>query len=415
MAKKLVPIKGSVRLRGQKWHYSFDGAKINGKRNTITGVCEGATTEKEAIQYLNKVYTEYIEYGTLSRQDKISFSDFVNSWEKRYFEYNDNLNTQSTYKSLLKNHIIPILGKHYLTNITPIIVQDLINTKSKTMAKSSISSIIAVLDSIFYYAVHVDRLVISNPCDYVRIPKKLVKTDQQKTIKSNALTIEQINEIFSYWSSDLNMFGIYLMGYIFGIRISEACAICWEDFDFDKNILHIKRQIMRDDKSKTYKVTSPKSITSDRDLVFNEAISKFLKKLKSKQSQNKIKYGEHFVYYVNVNDYIVIKNNNNLKNAPLNFVFTLESGKFLTKNHVTGYTVTARRNLGFYFRYHQFRHTHGTMIRGLGADPFEVQGRLGHAKVDTTSIYVEEDEASANKMKDILDVCLQKINLSTIG
>lgn len=54
-------MKGNIRKRGEKWYYSFEIAKSDGKRKRIERV--GGSTKKEAQLALAKAISEYSETG----------------------------------------------------------------------------------------------------------------------------------------------------------------------------------------------------------------------------------------------------------------------------------------------------------------------------------------------------------------
>ena len=65
----------NVRKRGKVYEYSFDVAKIEGKRKRITK--SGFKTKVEAQEAGTGVYEEYIRTGVISKECQMSYYDYL--------------------------------------------------------------------------------------------------------------------------------------------------------------------------------------------------------------------------------------------------------------------------------------------------------------------------------------------------
>lgn len=66
------------------------------------------------------------------------------------------------------------------------------------------------------------------------------------------------------------------LGIVLGLRRGEICGLKWEDVDFDENVIHIRRQLVRLDSGDLIEC-SPKSASSVRDLPIPLGLQTLLK------------------------------------------------------------------------------------------------------------------------------------------
>lgn len=83
-------MEGSIRKRGDKWCYSYGGAKVNGKRQRIERPVWYTKADVQAA--LRKAIKDY-EDGELLDLSNLSVAEYFNYWHKNYVEKNLKLNT----------------------------------------------------------------------------------------------------------------------------------------------------------------------------------------------------------------------------------------------------------------------------------------------------------------------------------
>ena len=81
-----------TRKRGKKWEWSFEGARINGKRQPISK--GGYLTKAEAIAAGTQAKAEYDSAGRVFRPAEISVADYLDYWYENYVMRNLSYNTQ---------------------------------------------------------------------------------------------------------------------------------------------------------------------------------------------------------------------------------------------------------------------------------------------------------------------------------
>lgn len=188
---------------------------------------------------------------------KTVFADWLHRAKLRIKE-----STYANYCIKWNNHIMPKFGEVSISSInTENICSFIVEKQQSGLSNRYITDIIVLMKSVFKYAAK--QYHIENPLDGVNMPKKrpvqiaLLDEMQQKILNSYLLD----NQSRSNLAISLAM--------TTGIRIGELCALQWEDIDFEKRILTVKKTLQRiqsmDSIHKTKIIlTDPKSETSNR-------------------------------------------------------------------------------------------------------------------------------------------------------
>ena len=211
-------MKGSVRKRGEKWYYYFDLGIVDGKRKRIERV--GGKTKKEAQEALRRALAEYDNTGEYKSESNISVSDYFDFWFENYVEINCKYNTLVTYRNVIKNHIKPALGNYKLKSLTPSIMQEFINEKSKDFSKKTIQNIYSVLNNAFKMAVIPYEHIKSNPIQYIKIPK----FTSNKSNDLKIITLEEFNKLLDRYPFSTSYHIPLMLGFHTGMRVGEVCA-----------------------------------------------------------------------------------------------------------------------------------------------------------------------------------------------
>ena len=95
--KKEGDIMGELRTkkRGKSWEYSFECARVDGKRKSISK--GGFRTKADAIAAGTKAKAEYDNAGVVFRPSDMSLADYLDYWLKSFVKTNC---TDNTYDSL---------------------------------------------------------------------------------------------------------------------------------------------------------------------------------------------------------------------------------------------------------------------------------------------------------------------------
>ena len=117
----------SIKKRGNYYEYSFEAAKVDGKRNRVSK--SGFTTKGAAMEAGTKAMSEYNEAGLHFTPSEISFSDYLDYWVDTYCNINLKEVTVVGYLKKIRLHIKPALGEYKLKALTPAVLQKFIKAK----------------------------------------------------------------------------------------------------------------------------------------------------------------------------------------------------------------------------------------------------------------------------------------------
>lgn len=353
-------MEGHVRKRGDKYYYSFEGPKINGKRKRYERV--GGKTKKEAYSALRKALEEFESTARVFDSSNLSVHDYLNFWYDDYVVRNLKYNSQVTYKRLIDGRISPLIGKYKLSAVTPHVLQKVIDKETDDGAsKQTVSIIKAIITSSFKRAVYPYEFIKTSPAQYLVMPK----FDKRKSSTKDSLkvfTMEDFSKMQQHVSPEDSFYIPMHIAFHTGLRRGEVSALTWEDINFHDRTINIDKIIV--DKTDGYSIDTPKTQSSYRMIDIGETLVKLLKKHKMKQSERRLFYGSNYI--------------------ESNFICTHPNGELVVPHSLSYYCRKTKWRSGVDFTFHSFRHTHATMLLENGAKMKDVQYRLGHSSILTT-------------------------------
>ena len=396
-------MKGGTRKRGKTWSYYFDAAQTDGKRKKIEK--GGFRTKKEAEAALAKALTEYGSSGEVFSPTKIGVGDHLDFWMKQYCEMNLSDKTIETYKSIIKNHLKPRFGSHYLASVRPAMVQEFINDlKVEGYSKMTIDIILYILSSSMDYAIEPLQYIKDNPCRLVKVGKV-----QRQPRERPIISADQFAEILNRFPPGDKFYIPIMIGWNCGTRINECIGLSWDDIDLNEMSMNISRQLVRrsTDDGVFWLSKEPKNHSS-RIVRFGETLTKALRAERKRQLKNEMLYGEYYtVYYIDsytddrgvTHKHIAKTTKGDLGDRERFYPVCLcENGTRMSPSQFQKCAKEIKEMVGIQFDYHSLRHTHATNLVEAGVNAKAVQSRMGHKKITTTmNTYVHSTDAMAKE------------------
>ena len=225
-----------------------------------------------------------------------------------------------------------------------------------------------VLHSAMDYAVFPMQYIKANPTDFVKINIK--DTTPPKKEDEKSLTKEQFKQLLSKVRPLTRYVEIPLyLGWHTGLRCGEACALTWDDVDFDNRTMTINKTMVC--VNNQFYITPPKTKYSNRTILLGDTILEILRNWKAEQ--------EMIAKCVGIN-------------AP-NKVCTGRDLSAMTTRYLQSRCNILNKQLDFDFHFHKLRHTHATQLIQNGAPIKDVKLSLGHGSIKSTlEIYTHYDK-----------------------
>ncbi len=414
----------NVIKRGSKWQYRFEGASINGKRKQYSK--SGFNTKKEALEAGAKALAEYNTIGTIIIPSEMSIADLLDSWMLNYVKINLSDSTMHGYTNIVEQHIKPAIGRRMVKSATTQMLQELVNTIyiEKGFSWSSMKNIVTVLKGSFRYAQKTLKIILFSPAEDVTLPKKGPENHRYRVHE-----IDDIERILAYLMDKPHQYYAALTAYYTGMRISEVYGLTWDCIDFEHGLIKVSKIAKK--LSKNYKKGRERGIKnkaktiwyfgdckttkSFRTIPVGDRLLNELAEYKAMQEENEKEYGKfykhHFLQEEETSSrrkvYRIISLDSSSPSLDLpetHPVFVREDGSFNGTNMWSHANQEIRKRLGIEFSFHDFRHTHATMLLENGASIKDIQERLGHDKSQTTlDMYVENSPKMSKATADIFE------------
>lgn len=389
-------MQGGVRKRGKSWYYYFDLGRVNGVRKKYEKVAKGASTKAEAEAILRKKLTEYENAGILFTPEEITLHDFLAFWMDEYVELKLSKNTYYNYSDTIKNHILPHLGKYKIKSLTPHVLQQYINLKTREgYARQTLSIIKGILSKSLNHAVYPYGYIKENPMRYVELMKDTTRKPTREELKIQSK--ENLRLISAALDENHPFYLPFHIGLHCGLRVGEVCGLEWKHVSFDEMTIEIEQQLKgeKDENNKLHWVVGDlKSKASYRTIPIGNALATILKRAKRKQLENQLRYGEFYQ-----------------KDPNHDFICKKENGEHCTPSVIKYHTrETISNKLKIQFNYHSLRHTHATMLIEKGQPVKTVQKRLGHSRAAITEDrYVHLTQKMARDAADVFDSIMYEL------
>ncbi len=373
--KRRLNGEGSIRKRSDNsWEASI---RIEDRRLYVYGKNRNETRDKLTQIQIDAQNNELVD------ESEVTVEEWMNTWIDCYTA-KAKQSTKARYRQDIRCHIIPALGKTKVQELKTLTVQRFLNMcqEKKGLSEKSLKNIYLVLNKALTRA-QKDGLIKKNPCADAEIPAYETPQKEMRPLKDTEVPA------FLMLISGHPFEQLYFIAMFTGMRESELIGLTWDCIDWEKGTIHLYRQFKAvREKEKTYSFTTLKN-KQERTFTVPTSVIIALKKVKTKQAEWKIRYGQ---LYCNKD----------------NFVFTDELGQHLATRTVYNRFKAIVTQMGLpEVRLHDLRHTYATLALQNGVDIKTVSHNLGHSTVAFTmdkyahvSMTMQKD--SAAKMESFI-------------
>jgi len=326
--------------------------RVEGKRKVYYG-----KTYKEAQEKLQQALYEK-KQGMLATGPQQTLEQFLSHWIEHVQKPAVGIRSYINQRGVLYNHVIPVLGKVRMRQVTPEKLEMLYELlqQEKNLKGSTIKLVHATLHKAFGYAVR-RNIIARNPCD-LAIKPRTEKFDIQP------LNEDQARRLVEIVRGDLLFEGLITITVTLGLRRGEVLGLKWDDIDFVNKCLYIRRSVGHLGRHGIIE-KKPKTKSGLRKVNVPDFLIDILKLHRQRQEEQKVKKGTAW------------------KNS--GYVFCNTVGNFYHEGNLDKRYKRLLKDAGLpEVRFHDLRHSAATILISMGVNPKVVQELLGHSSITTT-------------------------------
>lgn len=343
--------------------YRSDG-KVVQKQKTFTrptSVSKARWLKSYHLSVINS-WEHELKISEISH-DGIKLDQFIEVWKKEHGKLHLRANTLKSYQDVIDLYILPDLGHLYLTKVTPLAIQKMVNKiADKGLARRTVAYPKQVLSSILGQA---ERwgYISSNPCRHVVIPQ--IQAEKKRRYYETD-EIEQLIHLVK--DEPLKYQAIFFIALSGGLRRSEILGLKLSDIT-DKGVT----------------IRQAKNDTSVRSVILDNATMTIVRLHQAEQ--------ERIGAELDWDD---------------DWLFTQVDGSQMFEKTPTQWLKRLCERHDIYWAgFHALRHTSATLLISSGVDIKTVSSRIGHKQTSTTiNIYAhmlkDKEEQAAELIGDIL-------------
>jgi integrase len=361
-------VEGHLYQRGKSkvWYLLYDGPANTGKRN-LRSVRIGKMPKAEADAKKREILSAVDKGMACDHAASTSLEAFLSSWMEAT---RDRLapRTAERYASIVKLHIVPVIGNIKLSRLTPEHVRKIYKTvKDKELSNQTCLHVHRALHTALQYGVREERILSENVVSRVKAPA--VERREHAPVSR-----EQIRFLMAA-ANGTRLDVPIAVAALTGLRRGELLALKWKHVDLDKGTLFVAASLEHSRAaSGRIRFKGPKSKTSRRVIPLAPECVVLLRSHKAQQEDERALVGDAYAG----ND-LAFPNPDGSPWPP--DTFTAQFSKLAKSVGMRG------------FRFHDLRHAFASLTLGDGVSIKEVQTLLGHSSpVVTLSVYARSIE-----------------------
>jgi integrase len=361
-------VEGHLYQRGKSkvWYLLYDEPANTGKRN-LRSVRIGKMPKADADAKKREILSA-VDKGMAREQAASTPVDaFLNSWMDAT---RDRLapRTAERYASIVKLHIVPVIGNIKLSRLTPEHVRRINKAaKEKGLSSQTCLHVHRALHTALQYGLREERILSENVAGRVKAPA----VERRERAPVSREQIRYLIEAAKGTQLDVPI----AVAALTGLRRGELLALQWKHVDLDKAALFVAASLEHSRAaSGRIRFKGPKSKTSRRVIPLAPECERLLRSHKARQEEERGLAGDAY--------------------ADNDLVFGNPDGSPWPPDTFTAQFTKLAKSVGMRgFRFHDLRHAFASLTLGDGVSIKEVQTLLGHSSpVVTLSAYARSIE-----------------------
>ena len=342
--------EGSIYRRKSDGYWVGSLSLPDGNRKVFYG-----KKQSEVIAKLDEAAND-LRRGMLAVGSNTTLQEYLENWLENVHKPTIRLSTYLNYRKLLKNYLVPGIGKVKIHRLTPQQVQGFYSQKmSEGLAPKTVNNIHGVLHKALDNAVKWNILP-RNVCDAVtppRIPRK----------EKNVLTKQQAHTLLEKVRTH-RLEALLTLAITTGMREGELLALHWQDMNFEDCSLQVKRAVSYL-KGYGYVESEPKTAKGRRMIKLPVFVVDILVRHKAQQEEQRREVGSTWI--------------------DKDLVFTNAQGYYYSSSTLRKVFRRFLVSIGLpHMRFHDLRHSAATILLAMKVHPKVVQEILGHSQIAMT-------------------------------
>src|SRR5258708_581350 len=312
-------------------------------------------TQEEAADALNEMLYE-LKRGMLVTSPKQTVKQYLEHWLENVHKPTIRISTYVRYRAILNRYLLPKIGHIQLQMLAPQHIQTLYAEKVHDgLSPMTINMIHGVLHKALDNAVQTN-LLARNICDVVR-PPRITKYEIQP------LTTEQAQKLLETARGHF-IAPLLTLALTTGMRRGELLGLHWQDIDFEKKSLQVRRSVDRI-AGYGFVESEPKTTRGRRKVTLPHFVIDILKQHRAHQLEVRLKAGAAW--------------------RDRGLVFCNAQGGFLDPHRLLHLFQQLLKDAGLpKMRFHDLRHSAASILLSAGVPAKVVQELLGHSQIGMT-------------------------------
>lgn len=340
----------------------------------------GFKTKKEAQNYEAKMKLSMID--NIETYD-IYFDDVAKDYLKTLYT-NTRYVTYQKAESVINNIILPNIEIKKIGSITEIDCRkfkEYINSLNYSTAHKNY--ILNKYRAIYKHAVLYFKLQRDPSTIITMFPPTYEEKLKKRNKETNIWTMTEFDKFIKCVDKPVYKV-LFTLLFLTGMRLGECLALNWNDFDIDKQVIHITKSLTRKTEYGTYAIGETKNFASIRDISLGHELTTYILNFKRQES---------LVSGFN-DDWFILGRNKPLPQTSIDRI----KNQAIKKSGVKKIKI------------HDFRHSHASYLIANGMNIVAVSKRLGHSDVNMTlKVYTHLFKKNDDEITDFLDKSSQNL------
>jgi integrase len=246
MAKRRGHGEGSIHQRPDgRWCATIDLGVVNGKRKRKYLYGE---TRREVVEKLKATQFAQASGANLAAE-RLTVAQFLERWLTDIVSHRNKPRTVDGYTQIVRQHLIPHLGRHQLDQLSPEHVQAMLNTlASEGLKYHTLRNIRAALRRALNQALRW-QYVQRNVATLVDVPRQTNTTEDDEPIDQGTFSIQPLDEqqarALLAAVAGHRLEPLYRVALSLGLRRGEVLGLRWVDIDFERATLRVTGALQR--------------------------------------------------------------------------------------------------------------------------------------------------------------------------